>query len=282
MDTVHKLNIKLSNLQQRHYLFGFTAAVIKKYNSDNAGLQSAILTYYSFLSVFPMLLILTTFLDSFIGQNSSVKIDVLRSINSYFPLLGSQLSKHIHSLRAGGLALLSGLVFLVYGARGVASAFTRGVQAIWEIPEIHRPKPVKSFMKSVLLVIIAGSGFMFTAILSGLASSFGKELDFRVLSIVINLFLLFWLFRIMLDLSLPKHIPLRETRSGAIAASISLVIVQLIGSFILSRELKHLNAVYSYFAVALGLIFWIYFQAKALYISIEIALVSSRKSWLTR
>ena len=43
----------------------------------------------------------------------------------------------------------------------------------------------------------------------------------------------------------------------------------------LRQELKNLDAVYSYFAVALGLLFWIYLQAQTVYYAVEIASVRS-------
>src|ERR1700746_2080632 len=43
-------------LQRRHGVLGFPHAVIKKYGDDAGGRQAALITYYGFLSIFPLLL----------------------------------------------------------------------------------------------------------------------------------------------------------------------------------------------------------------------------------
>jgi membrane protein len=45
-------------LQREHGLLGFPYAVIKKYGDDAGGRQAALITYYGFLSIFPLLLLL--------------------------------------------------------------------------------------------------------------------------------------------------------------------------------------------------------------------------------
>ena len=45
------------SLQRRSTVLGFPYAVIKKYGDDEGGRHAALLTYYGFLSVFPLLLL---------------------------------------------------------------------------------------------------------------------------------------------------------------------------------------------------------------------------------
>jgi YihY family inner membrane protein len=279
MNKLQKSLRSLDRFQQKHHISAFTVAVIKKYNDDSAGRQAALLTYYSFLSVFPLLLILTTVVDSLISGNEHIRSVIIKGITNYFPLLGNQLSTHVHRLHSNGLPLILGLLLVLYGTRGVANAFSRGVQDIWGIPKNHRDAFPKTLYKSMLLVIFGGAGLILASVIASLASSAGRGLDFRILSIAANFIMLFWLFRLLLDLSLPAHVPLKETRIGAAAAAIGLIIVQMLGGYILAHELKHLSALYSYFAVTLSILFWIYLQAQVLYYAIEIALVSSRKRW---
>ena len=44
-------------LQRRHGVLGFPYAVIKKYGDDEGGREAALITYYGFLSLFPLLLL---------------------------------------------------------------------------------------------------------------------------------------------------------------------------------------------------------------------------------
>ena len=258
---------------------GFSFAVVKKYGDDEAGRHAALLTYYSFLSLFPLLLVLTTLTERIVGHDAHLQARVISGITSYFPLLGNQLSAHVHGLHKSGLALILGILFTLYGTRGVADAFTRGVRHIWGVPKEQHDAFPKSAAKNLALIVIGGAGFILASISAGLAAAAGHGLGFRTLSIAINLFILFWLFTFLINFSLPRHVRLKETRVGAAAAAIGLVILQLLGNIVLKHQLKNLDALYSTFAVALGLLFWLYLQTQVLYYAIEVAVVSSQKLW---
>ena len=279
MHNLSRLTRRLNHYQQQNRLLGFCYAVIKKYGEDNAGYQAALLTYYGFLALFPLLLVLTTLTDTALGRYPHVEATVLRGITDYFPLLGNQLAAHIHSLKRSGFALFVGILFTIYGARGVASAFSHGVQHIWQIPKHEQNGFPKSLFKNLTLLIVGGLGFLLASISAGLAAAAGHGFLFRSLSIAINLIILFWLFTFLINFSLPRHVALAETRVGAACAAVGLVILQLLGGYILAHELKSLDALYSYFAISLGLLFWIYLQSKMLFYAVEIAIVNSQRLW---
>jgi YihY family inner membrane protein len=279
MNIFQKTIQKVDNLQRQHAVLGFPFAVIKKYGDDDAGYQAALLTYYGFLSLFPLLLILTTVVTIIPGHSRHLQATIINSTTNYFPMLGTQLSSHVHSIHKTGLALLIGILFALYGARGVADAFRHSVNHIWQVPRSLRTGFPKSLLKSLALIVVGGTGLMLASLISGFAAAAGRGFDFTLLSIVINVFILFWLFLFLLQVSLPQHVTIKETRAGAASAAVGLVVLQVAGGYFLTRQLKTLDALYSYFAIALGLLFWIYLQAQIMYYSIEIAFVKSSRLW---
>lgn len=279
MELVQKTVKKIDNYQKRHRFFGFIVAVVKKYGEDNAGRHVALLTYYSFLSIFPLLMVLTTITERVAGNNAHLEHTIIHGLTGYFPMLGNQLASHVHGLHSSGLALLIGILFTLYGVRGLAEAFSLGVRDIWGIPEQERDPFPKSALKAVTLIVVGGVGFIAASVIAGLVSSSNHNIAFRVLAALINLAILFLLFNFLINFSLPRHVSLKETWVGAAAAAIGLIVLQVLGNYLVSRELKHLDALYSYFAVALGLLFWLYLQAQVIYYAIEVASVSSKKLW---
>jgi YihY family inner membrane protein len=270
----------IDNFQKRHKYLAFSYAVIKKYGEDEAGYKAALLTYYGFLSLFPLLLVATTILGIIASSHPAIQKTVIDSLTSYFPVLSNQLSEHVHGLHRAGFALVIGVLFTFYGARGVADAFSHGVNDIWQVPKSKRTGFPKSLLKSVSLIFVGGAGFMLASLISTYAGAVaGKGLEFKLLSSAISLFILFWLFLALLKLSLPNHVGIKETRIGAGFAAAGLVGMQLIGSYVLGRQLKNLDSLYSSFAIALGLLFWIYLQAQVLYYAVEISIVEARHLW---
>jgi membrane protein len=131
MHRLQKNLLRIDGFQQKHSFLAFSYAVIKRYGEDQAGYQAALLTYYAFLSLFPLLLILTTVTQLISSNNPALQSSIVHGVTDYFPILGSQLSDHIHGLHKNGLALIIGLVVILYGARGVADVFRGGVNQIW-------------------------------------------------------------------------------------------------------------------------------------------------------
>lgn len=276
---MQKIIQRLDEFQQKHRFSAFVVAVLKKYGEDDAGRQAALLTYYAFLSLFPLLLVLTTLTEYINGSHSQLQADIVKGATNYFPVLGTQLAEHVNTLQKSGFALIAGILFTLYGAHGVADAFQTGVQHLWKIPNSQRPGFPKSTIKSLCIVVIAGVGFIAASVSVALAAAAGHGWIFRLLSIIINLIIWSGLFILLLNISLPRHIPFKETRAAALTSAVGLVMLQVLGGYLLSRELKHLDALYSYFALALGLLFWIYLQVQIMFYSLEIAAVRSHKLW---
>lgn len=279
MKILDKTLNKLDRFQRRHKPIAFTFAVIKKYSEDDAGYRAALLTYYAFVSLFPLLLILTT-ITGFIAQSyPEATENIVKGATDYFPVLGTQLADHVNGLRSTGFALVVGLLFTLYGARGVAEALQHGVRRIWGVKRSERPGFPQSTFNSLKIVVIGGSGFILAALSVGVASAAGHGWEFKLLAAALNLVLLFCLFTFLINACLPSRVTLKQTRLGAITAAIGLVILQSVGGYLLARELKNLDALYSYFAISLGLLFWIYLQAQIIFYAVEIAAVSDKKYW---
>lgn len=83
----------------------------------------------------------------------------------------------------------------------------------------------------------------------------------------------------MLRISLPASVAVREFRIAAISATAGIVILQLFGGYVLLHILKNLDALYSYFALSLGLISWIYLQVQVVYYAVEGVAVKHHSLW---
>lgn len=270
---------KVDDFQQKHHFFGFSYAVIKKYGDDRAGYWAALLTYYGFLALFPLLMILTTIAENTLNNYPELRQTITDGVTDYFPVMGEQLSGHINALQSNGFALIAGILFTLYGVRGVAEVFQYGIRKVWGQETKNKDGFPAGIIKSLSIIIVGGLGFISAAVIASLAAAVGQGWAFRGVSIGLNLIILFCLFNFLIKVSLPKHITLKDTWLGAACAAVGLVILQMLGGYILTRELRNLDALYSYYALTLGLLFWIYLQAQTIYYANEIAVVRSKKLW---
>jgi uncharacterized BrkB/YihY/UPF0761 family membrane protein len=76
----------VDRLQQRHGLIAFVFAVVKKFGDDRGGNLAALITYYGFVSLFPLLLVGVTVLGYVLQGNDELQHRVLDSALANFPI----------------------------------------------------------------------------------------------------------------------------------------------------------------------------------------------------
>jgi hypothetical protein len=101
-------------------VLGFPLAVLYKFVDDQGSYLAALITYYGFLSLFPLLLLMTSVLGFVLGGDAHLQQRVLNSTLSQFPVIGSQLGDP-KGLRGSGAGLVIGRLGAVYGGLGTSS-----------------------------------------------------------------------------------------------------------------------------------------------------------------
>ena len=91
--------IRVDRFQQRHTVFGFPYAVVKKFGENQAGNLAAIIGYYAFLSIFPLLLVFTSIVGFVLQGNVKLQHSIEHGVLSQFPIIGQQAS---HQLQGSG------------------------------------------------------------------------------------------------------------------------------------------------------------------------------------
>jgi membrane protein len=268
-------------LQQQHAWLAFPVAVWKKFGDDQAGDLAALIAYYAFVGIFPLLLVLVTVLSIVLKNDPGLQHRLLDSALAQYPVIGQQL-KVPGPLHQSGLALVVGLLGTFIGARGVANAMQNALNSVWEIPYARRPGFPWSLLRSFGLILVIGLGLIGTTILSTMAggaghllSGFGATLAALVVSLVLNIGLFWVAFR----LGTAPEISWRQLRPGAVIGGIIWQILQAVGGYFVSHQLAHASPVYGTFAIVLGLIAWLYLEAEFTLYAVEINVVRTYRLW---
>ena len=161
--------------QQRHKGAAIPWAVIKKFGDDQAGNLAALMAYYAFFSIFPLLLVFTTILGFVLQGNDKLYDDVRNSVLGQFPVVGDQL--HSGQLSGKATALVLGLITALWAGLGVTMAAQRAFDRVWAVPFKDRPNFVHSRLRGLLLLICLGIMFVASAAATTLATTvFGGAL----------------------------------------------------------------------------------------------------------
>ncbi|MCA9344575.1 YihY/virulence factor BrkB family protein [Candidatus Saccharibacteria bacterium] len=271
---------RIDKYQRSSRNVGFIVAVVKRFGDEKVGYLGALITYYGFLSLFPLLLILTSVLDIVASGNPEIKVKILEYASSYVPILGDQLQSNIPGSSKSGVALFVGLLFLFYGARGVADAFRHAVNSIWHTPKGQLQTFPQNYLSSVYIILLGGCGLIASAGLATYASGLGDFFLFKILSVALGSILLiatfYGLFRIAVTKTEVSH---GDLVLGAVLSGLGILLLQLVGGFILANQLKNLRNLYGTFALVLGLLFWIYLQVRVVLFAVMINVVHKYRYW---
>ena len=265
---------RLDGFQRRHPWAGFPLAVVYKYFDDTGGYLAALITYYAFVSLFPLLLLASTILGFILSGHPGLQDRLLHSALSQFPVVGNQLGEPKH-LGGGPGGLVIGILGSLYGGLGVAQASQYAMNTAWSVPRNNRPNPFKARGRSLLLLATAGVAVLATTVLSTLGSSGAGSLGGTVktlvlaASVALNAVAFVFSFRV----ASAKKLTIRDVAPGAIAAAVIWQLLQTFGVVYVGHIVRHTSEINSVFALVLGLLGFLYLSAVALVFCIEVNVV---------
>jgi membrane protein len=268
---------RFDRYQQNHRWLGFPVAVGKKFGADRAGDLAALIAYYSFFSLFPLLLAAVTVLGFVLDGNPGLQRDVLDSALADFPVVGAQLRENAGHLNASGVALAVGLGGLLWAGLGAVLAAETAMNGVWNVPARERAGFVGQRLRALAVLAVLGLGIVAATALAAVVTVFGPAgaVLGGVAAIAVDVGLFLVAFRLLPSIDPPW----RELWPGALVAGVSWAILQLAGSVIVDRQLSGASDVYGAFAIVIGLLSWIYLQAQVMLVAAEINVVRSRHLW---
>jgi membrane protein len=282
MNPADKAIKAVDRFQRRFPWLAFPVAVWKKFGDDQAGNLAALVAYYAFASLFPLLLLLVTVLDIVLRNDQALKTSLEDAAVKNYGALGTDLIGQLGSFHGTGPALVIGIVLTFLGARGVANAMQNALNSVWEVPKADRSGFPWNYLRSFGLILVVGLGEIGTSVLSAFISG-GNILPgfaITVLAAIVTLLFNIGLFWLAFRLATAKVITWRELRLGAIMGGIVWQILQLIGGYYIGHQLAHSTSLYgATFGIVLGLMAWLYLQAEATLYVAEANVVWVRRLW---
>jgi YihY family inner membrane protein len=272
-DTLRRLDLA----QQRSPRASFIAAVLKKFSDDQGGQLAALIAYYAFVSLFPLLLVLVTVLGFILQGDPAEQQKLLNGALGQFPIIRDQLK--LHSLKGSGIALALGTAGSLLAGMGITNAVQSAFNRIWDVPVSHRPNFLATRLRGLGLLAILGTLTIVSTVAAGFVGSAGHGagvvLGGVVLAFVVNVATFMTAFKLLTAI----EIHWRRLLPGVLVAAVSWQLLEHLGGFYIDHELKRTSPLYGVFALVLGLLAWLYLGAQLMIFSAEINVVRERRLW---
>jgi membrane protein len=267
----------VDDVQARTPILSFPFAVVKKFGDDDGGNLAALIAYYGFFSIFPLMLALTTIVGFLFKHDAGIRRSITNSALQQFPVIGGQLRSH--SLSGNWFALIVGLLGAIWAGLGVLNAAQNAFNAIWDVPRVDRPNIVSRTVKGVLMLLVAAAFLVLSGFLSGIGQGTGGVSALQLLSIVGSVVVNFILFAAAFRILTTAAVSWKDVGPGAILAAIAWTVLLLLGQWFVNSRIQGASNAYGTFAVVLGLLSWLYLASQITLFCAEVNVVRQKKLW---
>jgi membrane protein len=269
-------------LQRRRPALGFPVAVAKKFGDDRASQLAALIAYYGFFSIFPLLLVFVTVIAFVIRDDVDLQRRLIDSALSQFPVVGTQIGKSVRQLSGSPVALVVGIVGALWSGTAVVTAAQQAMDDVWDVPRAERPSILTRSLRALALLVVFAGAIVVSALLAGIGG--GSEgglasIGLRAVSMSGLVLLSFGLFAFAFRVLTVAHVRWRDVVPGSAMAAVAWTILLLLGSWLVDREIRHASQAYGFFAIVIGLLTWIFLIAQVFVLAAEVNVVRARRLW---
>ena len=250
-------------------------AVVKKFGEDQAGNLAALVAYYAFFSLFPLLLVSTTILGFVLSGDPSALPAVRHSVLGQFPVIGDSLKGRHLSGNVAGLAI--GIVLSLLAGLGVTQAMAQALDRVWGVPRQERANFLASRLRGLAMLVAIGAVFVIASGASGAVSGGLGGPALKVSGIVFAVVVNFALFMISFQALSSIRLSWNELVPGAALAAVLWTVLQSVGGVYID-QIKN-SGRYGTFALVIGVLAWIHLGAQMTLYSVELNSVLSRRLW---
>jgi YihY family inner membrane protein len=277
---LNRVRERLDRAVRGHAWVAFPYAVVKKFGEDRAGQQAALVAYYGFFSLFPLLLFATTMLGIVLHGHPALQQRVLESALSQFPIIGDEIRSNVSALPRSGAALVVGLAGALWGGLAGIKAVHGAMDVVWDVPVRRRPSlPQQLKRGSAMLVVLATFVGVATAVSGFGVSATSVSIPMRIGAFAASLAVDVVVFLLAFKILTTADIGWRDVVPGSIIAGVAWGGLQTVGTYFVGNQLRTASATYGLFGLVIGLMSWLYLGAQITLLAAEVNVVRARRLW---
>ena len=275
---VNRITAWADRLQRKHGVLGFPYAVVKKYGDDGGGRQAALITYYGFLSIFPLLLLGVAILSRVLEDHPNLR---QRLVDAIVPqALRSTVEHSLVTLPTSTIPFVVGLIGLLLSATGVVFSAYQTLNHVAAVRYRLRAGFFSRYVRGLVVLATLLLGALATGALTVVATALpGQPGVQRAAAVLGSALVVFTVLLLGAKMLLARPAPVRALWPGAIMGAAAVTVVLNAGAPLLARLVTKAGPVYGSFATVAGMFALLYLVGQALVYAAEIAAVRYARLW---
>ena len=275
---VNRIIAWADRMQRRHGLLGFPYAVIKKYGDDDGGREAALITYYGFLSIFPLLLLAVAIVSRVLADNPELR---QRLITEIVPrALRSTVENSVTSLPTSTVPFIAGLIGLLFSGTGVVFSAYQTLNHVAGVPRRLRAGFASRYLRVFLMLGMLLLGALAVGALTVVVTALpGLPEAERAAAALGSAVVIFAVLLLGARLLLARSAPVRALWPAAVLGAAAVTLALNLGAPVLARLVSKAGPVYGSFATVAGMFALLYLINQALVYAAEAAAVRYAGLW---
>ena len=275
---VNRIIAWADRLQRKHGVLGFPYAVVKKYGDDAGGREAALITYYGFLSIFPLLLLGVAVLSRVLNDNPDLRD---RFIDAVVPeALQSTVEHSLAAMPTSTIPFVLGLLGLLYSGTGVVFSVYQTLNHVAAVPHRLRAPFLSRYIRVFVMLGTLLLGGLAVGALTVVATALpGQPGVQRAAAVLGSALVIFGVLLLAAKLLLVRPAPVRVLWPAAALGAMVVTLVLTVGAPLLARLVAKAGPVYGSFATVAGMFALLYLVGQGLVYAAEVAAVRYARLW---
>ena len=275
---VNRIIAWADRLQRKHGVLGFPYAVVKKYGDDAGGREAALITYYGFLSIFPLLLLGVAVLSRVLADNPDLRE---RFIDAVVPeALQSTVENSLAAMPTSTIPFVLGLLGLLYSGTGVVFSVYQTLNHVAAVPHRLRAPFLSRYIRVFVMLGTLLLGGLAVGALTVVATALpGQPGVQRAAAVLGSALVIFGVLLLAAKLLLVRPAPVRVLWPAAVLGAMVVTLVLTVGAPLLARLVAKAGPVYGSFATVAGMFALLYLVGQGLVYAAEVAAVRYARLW---
>jgi uncharacterized BrkB/YihY/UPF0761 family membrane protein len=274
---------KIDALQRRHPILGFPHAVFKRYGEDHGGWLGALISYYGFFSLYPLLVVFATVATWIFEDRPETLQRILESLWSKVPFasgtLSAEVDEQVKSLSGHSPTLILSLIVTLWGGIGIVRVLQDAVNTIWGVPRYSRPGFFPKLGRGLLIIVLLGLGVVGTAVVAGFTLAVDLPIVAAVAAAVANAALSAGITLALYRIVIATSVRTAELLPGAVITGVGSYVVTFVGGLYVKHLISRMTGVYGPFAATIGLLAYVSLMVQLFVLATEVNVVKARSLW---
>jgi len=250
---------RVMTLRERSHAFDVFVEMMDGWRRHLSGRNASLLAFFSFLSIFPLMLAAVTILGFVLDDNPDLRDRILDSATSEIPVLGKDLRDNPESINGSVWALVIGLGAALWSSTKAFVGLQSALDDTWEVGVDDRAGMPAQRGKALLGLAVVGTSLIASIFIAALVNAAGfpvvSNIALVLATVVINILVIATMYRFLTSAT-PSW---GDVWLGAVIAGVIFTILQTYGTRLVKQFAKSSeasNQSMQVIGVVIGLITW--------------------------